>query len=105
MLKASHVRTKRAAFTEASMSSTPASARLVADDADCVPAEPREAAHDVLGPVRLHLEELAVVEHPLDHLLHVVRLVRAVGDDLSSDESSRSAGSDGGAYGAASRLF
>ena len=51
--------------------------RLVADDADRVPAEPREAADDVLGAVRLHLEELAVVDDLRDHLLHVVRLRRA----------------------------
>ncbi len=51
--KASHVRTKRAALTDESMSSTPASAlRLVADDADGVAVEPREAAHDVARPSR-----------------------------------------------------
>src|SRR4029079_17055008 len=67
MLNASHVRTKRAPFTDESMSSTPATEarsfprrvevehaaerfRLFADDADDVPAEPREAAHEVLGP-------------------------------------------------------
>ena len=33
--------------------------RLVPDDPDGVPAEAREAADDVLRPVRLHLEELA----------------------------------------------
>ena len=46
---------------------------LVADDADRVPAETREAAHDVLGPVRVHLEKIAVVDHALDHTLDVVR--------------------------------
>ena len=37
-------------------------ARLVADDADGLAAEPREAADDVLGEERLQLEELAVVD-------------------------------------------
>ena len=36
--------------------------RLVADDADGVAAEPREAADDVLGEALVHLEELAVVD-------------------------------------------
>ena len=36
--------------------------RLVADDADDVAAEPREAADDVLGAALVHLEELAVVD-------------------------------------------
>ena len=56
-------------------------ARLVADDADRVAAEPREAADDVLGEALVHLEELAVVDDLRDHLLHVVRLVRLVGDE------------------------
>ena len=69
---------------------------LVADDADRVPAEPRERAHDVLGPVRVHLEELAVVDDALDDALHVVRLVRAVRDDrVERTRSSRSTGSEG----------
>ena len=54
-------------------------ARLVADDADRVAAEPREPRDDVLRPALAHLEELAVVDHPPDHLVHVVRLVRLVG--------------------------
>ena len=54
--------------------------RLVADDADGVPAQPREAADDVLGEPGLHLEELAVVDDRLDHVLHVVRLVGGVRD-------------------------
>ncbi len=63
------------------MSSTPASARrLVADDADAVAAEPREAAHDVLREQRLDLEELAVVDDRRDHRLDVVRLRRLVRD-------------------------
>ena len=63
MLNASQVRTKRAAFAEASMSSTPAIAlRLVADDADRVAVQAREAADDVLREVLVDLEELAVVD-------------------------------------------
>ena len=41
----------------------------------------REPAHDVHRPERVHLEELAVVDDLGDHLLHVVRLVRRVGDE------------------------
>ena len=40
-------------------------ARLVADDADRVPAETREAADDVLREALVHLEELAVVDDAL----------------------------------------
>ena len=36
--------------------------RLVADDADAMAAEPREAADDVLRVARLDLEEVAVVD-------------------------------------------
>ena len=82
MLNASQVRTKRAALTDESMSSTPASdARLVADDADGMPAEPREAADDVLGVALVHLEVVAVVDDELDHALDVVRLGRIVRDE------------------------
>ncbi len=42
---------------------------------------PREAAHDRLRPVREVLEELAVVDHVADHLGHVVRQVRRVGEN------------------------
>src|SRR4026209_2899723 len=82
MLNASHVRTKRAAFTEASTSSTPARAPgWVPADADRGPAEPHEAAHDVLREVRVHFEEVPVVDDALDDALDVVRLVRAVGHE------------------------
>ena len=40
--------------------------RLVADDPDGVPAEPREAADDVLRVVGLELEEVAVVDDRSD---------------------------------------
>ena len=47
--------------------------RLVADDADDVTVDAREAAHDVHRPEREDLEEVAVVDDLGDHLLHVVR--------------------------------
>ena len=83
MLNASHVRTKRAAFDDESMSSTPASACgwLPTMPTDAA-AEPREAADDVLGEARLQLEERALVDDGLDHALDVVRLRRLVGDEL-----------------------
>src|SRR5712691_4271178 len=59
MLNASQVRTKRAALA----------------------AEPGEGADDVLRVVFVHLEQLAVVDDALDHMLDVVRLRRIVGDD------------------------
>src|SRR5581483_11531222 len=43
-------------------------ARLVADDADRVAAEPSEAADDVLRPPLADLEELPVVDYATDHL-------------------------------------
>ena len=36
--------------------------RLLRDDADAAPAEPREADDDVLRPARLDLEERAIVD-------------------------------------------
>lgn len=52
---------------------------LVAGPVDGVPVEPREPDDDVLGPVLLDLEELAVVDDdPRDHVAHVIRHVRAV---------------------------
>jgi len=55
--------------------------RLVADDADGVSVDAREAAHDALGPVGEVLEEFAAVDHLGDHLLHVVRHVRRRRED------------------------
>ena len=82
MLKASQVRTKRAAFAEASMSSTPASCAgwlptIPTDEA----VEAREAADDVLRVVLVDLEELVVVDDQLDDVAHVIRLVRVVRHD------------------------
>jgi len=63
------------------MSSTPREdARLIADDADGMAVEPRESAHDVRRPPLVHLEELAAVDDAPDHIVHVVRLVRIVGN-------------------------
>ena len=81
MLNASQVRTNRAAFSEASMSRRAGELhRLVGDDADRAALDPAEADDDVRREQRLHLEELAVVEHRLDHGVHVVGLVRRVRD-------------------------
>src|SRR6185295_17965709 len=55
-------------------------ARLVADETDGMAAEARETAKDVLGPVFVHLEEVAVVDDPPDDVVRVVRLVRVVRD-------------------------
>ena len=44
--------------------------------------DPGEAAHDVHGPVREDLEEIAVVDDFRDDVLHVVRLRRCVGDEV-----------------------
>src|ERR1700721_2720501 len=57
MLNASQVLTNRAAFS------------------------PAEADHDVRREAGVYLQELAVVEHVGDHLVHVVGLVRRVGDE------------------------
>ena len=74
------------------MSSVPARFDgLVADDADGVAVDAGEPAHDVAGPERVDLEELAVVDDLGDHLLHVVRLVRRVGDQVD-DAVARAVG-------------
>ena len=57
--------------------------RLVADDADAASAEAPEAADDVLGPVRVDLEEDGVVHHEPHQLRHVVGPVGVVGNDVS----------------------
>ena len=67
MLNASQERTKRAALTHESMSSTPASARgwLPTTPTEWPPrrAKPHD---DVLRPALVDLEELAAVDDPLD---------------------------------------
>ena len=55
--------------------------RLLRDDADDVPVEPREADDDVLREELGNLEEVAVVDDAVDDFLHLVRDVRVVGDD------------------------
>ena len=65
------------------MSRTPAAdLGLIGDDADGAAADAPEADHDVLGVVRQDLEEVAVVEHRVDHALDVVRLVGCVGYEV-----------------------
>ena len=56
-------------------------ARLVPDDPDRMAAQTREAAHDVLRPELVHLEKVAVVDDTRHDVVHVVRLVRIVGDE------------------------
>jgi hypothetical protein len=53
---------------------------LVADDPDRIAVEAGEAADDVFGEVLVDLEEILVIDDPFDHLAHVVRLRRIVGD-------------------------
>ena len=78
MLKASHVRTNRAAFSADSMSSTPASTIGWLPTMPTVrPSTPPEPAQDRARPVREVLHELAVVDDRLDDLVHVVGQVRA----------------------------
>ena len=55
---------------------------LVADDADGPAVDAGEPADQVHGPVVVDLEELAVVDHRLDDLLHVVGLVGRGGHEL-----------------------
>ena len=54
---------------------------LVGDDPDAVPAEARKADDDVRRELRVDLEEMAIVDDPTDHVLHVVGPVGVVGDD------------------------
>ena len=50
--------------------------RLVGDDADGSPAEPRKADDDVLGEVLVHLEKVPIVCDRVDQVEHVVGLIR-----------------------------
>ena len=78
-LKASQVRTKRAAFSEASMSRQPGQLhRLVGDDADGAALDPAEADDDVRREQRLHFQEVGVVQDVLDDPVDVIGLVRRV---------------------------
>ena len=63
------------------MSSTPArNVGLIGHDADRLSVEAGEADDDVLGVMLLHLEEVAVVDHAVDHVLDVVGQVRLGGN-------------------------
>src|SRR5438876_9898181 len=55
--------------------------RLVRDDPDRMARESGEADHDVAGPESVDLEPGAPVDNTLDHLEHVIRLVRLPRDD------------------------
>ena len=55
---------------------------LVGDDTDALAVETGETDDDVLGEVTLHFEELTVVDHGSDDLIHVVGHVGIVGDDF-----------------------
>jgi hypothetical protein len=79
MLKASQVRTNRAAFAD--VEDPGERSGLIADDADGGAVEPREAAHDVRCVVLLDLEELALVDDQADRRADVVGLGRTVRDD------------------------
>ncbi len=80
MLKQSQKRTKRAAFIEASMSSTPArTLRLVRDDADGRGRRCGRSRRRCSARTAGDLEEVAVVDDGADDVLHVVRLVRRSG--------------------------
>ena len=82
MLNASQVRTNRAAFSDASMSRQSGEVhRLVGDHADRRAFHAAEADDDVRREAGVDLQELAVVQHAVDHLVHVVGLVRRVRDE------------------------
>ncbi len=55
--------------------------RLVRDHSHGAALHPAEADQEVRGVQRLHLEELTVVEHLVDDLMHVIGDIRAVRDD------------------------
>ncbi len=61
---------------------TGVSCRLVGDDADALTIEAGKTGDDVLGELRLHLEELTIVGDCRNHLIHVVGLVGVVGQNL-----------------------
>ncbi len=77
ILKQSHVLTKRAPFSAASMSRTPANTwGWLATTPDHPAADATEPADEVEGPQVVVLEEVAAVQDGPDQLLHVVGLVR-----------------------------
>jgi hypothetical protein len=72
---------------------------------DRASAETREAAEDVLPEARLHLEEVALVDDGGDDLVHVVGLVRALGDDRRERRVAAVGSSSLGTNGGSSRLL
>ena len=56
--------------------------RLVGHDPDRLPAEAGESDEQVAGVLALHLEEVAVVHHAADHVVHVVGLAGECRDDV-----------------------
>ena len=60
--------------------SAPARTAALGDNSHGSPAESRKADEDVASPCRLQLEELAVVHHAAQYVVHVVRLRQFVGD-------------------------
>jgi len=55
---------------------------LIRHDADAGAAKVRKSAKDVAGVVLVHFIELAVVDHALDDVVHVVRLIGVVRDNV-----------------------
>ena len=55
--------------------------RLVSYDTDTLTIEASEADDNVLSPVTVYFEELTVVDDRTDDIVHVVALVRLIGDD------------------------
>ncbi len=56
--------------------------RLVGDDADRLPTDPGQPGDEVLRPLGLHPEDVAVVDHRGDHLADVVGAPRRGRDDV-----------------------
>src|SRR5258708_893338 len=83
MLKASHMRMKRAALSAESESRMPPFCiGWLATTPTCWPAGTRDAHDYVLRPRRLDLEPGVAIEHRLDHALDVVRRAWAGRHDL-----------------------
>ncbi len=56
--------------------------RLVGNNAHRLAVEAGKAHDDVLGKVLVYLEELAVIDDGADHLIHVIGVIGALGDDV-----------------------
>ena len=55
--------------------------RLIGHDPDRLPVEPRKSHHDVLGIVLVNFEKVAVIDNRVNHIFHVIRQVRLIGDE------------------------